>query len=121
MRIDPEPQSQSQKKRLPILPILTSILAIVYLIFIIDFFLSEPQNLESNIINFAFIIFLIGFYYSWRNELIAGLFFVFWWGLMLYLGLFIAEHDKGAGVVMGVPIFIIGILMIVSWYRKREK
>jgi hypothetical protein len=121
MRSDPESKTQSEKKRLPLLPIITSIFAIAYLILIIDFFISEPQNLESNIVNFAFIIFLIGFYYSWRNEIIAGVFFVFWWGLMWYLGLYVAEHDKGAGVVMGVPIFIIGILFIISWYRKRGK
>jgi len=37
---------------------------------------------------------------------------------MWYLGLFVAVRDKGAGVVMGVPMFIIGILFIVFWYRR---
>jgi hypothetical protein len=40
---------------------------------------------------------------------------------MWYLGLFIAEHDKGAGVAMGIPLFIIAILFIVFWYRNAKK
>jgi len=100
---------------------ITTILGILYLIFIIDNFISEPYNLESIIVNLAFIIFLVGYYYSWKNEMIAGIVFIFWWGIMWYLGLFIAEHDRGDGVAMGVPIFIIGILFIVSWYRRRAR
>jgi len=40
---------------------------------------------------------------------------------MWYLGLSIAEHDKGASVVMGLPMFIVGILFIVLRYRSRER
>jgi hypothetical protein len=70
---------------------------------------------------FGTIVFLIGYYFSWKNELIGGIIFIIWWGIMWYLGLFVAERDKGAGVVMGVPMFIIGILFIVYWYRRDVK
>lgn len=121
MKNNSESQSKGEKKHSTVLLTIITILGILYLIFIIDNFISEPHNLESIIVNLAFIIFLVGYYYSWKNEMIAGIVFIFWWGIMWYLGLFIAEHDKGAGVAMGVPIFIIGILFIVSWYRRRER
>lgn len=121
MENSPESLSKGKKKRSKVLLTVTTLFGILYLIFIIDYFISEPQNFESIIINLAFIIFLVGYYYSWRNDMIAGIIFIIWWGIMWYLGLFIAEHDRGAGVVMGVPLFIIGILFIISWYRKRER
>jgi hypothetical protein len=51
--------------------------------------------------------------------LTAGIIFIFWWGIMWYIALFVAEKDRGAGVVMGFPMFIIGVLFIVYWYKKR--
>jgi len=36
------------------------------------------------------------------------------------VGLFTAEQDRGAGIVLELPVFISGILVIVKWYRKRS-
>jgi hypothetical protein len=97
----------------------------MYTLLIISFLIFENPNfkitLEGIIISLAIIIFFIGYYYSWKNEMIAGVIFIFWWGIMWYLGLFVAERDRGAGVVMGVPLFILGILFIVSGYRKKGR
>ena len=119
-------QSNEQKKHPRVLRILTTIYGIMYLILILSFLLFEDPDfnnitLEGIIVSLAVIVFLIGYYYSWKNELIAGTIFIFWWGIMWYLGLFVAERDKGAGVVMGVPLFIIGILFIVYRYRQRAR
>ncbi len=122
--MDNETESQPAKKEKfsKILLILTSVYGLLYLLFIIDNFIPtenfNPYDLENSIVKLAFIVFLIGFYLSWKNERNAGIVFIFWWGIMWYLGLFVAEYDKGAGVVMGLPLFIIGILFIVSWHRK---
>ena len=37
------------------------------------------------------------------------------------MGLVLAETDRGVAVVMGVPMFVIGVLFIVSSYRRRLK
>lgn len=121
MKNDSESQSNGKKNRPKVLLTLTTIYGILYLILLITSFFESPYDLERVIVYLAFIVFLVGYYYSWRNEMIAGIVFIFWWGIMWYLGLFIAEHDRGAGVVMGVPLFIIGIFFIVSWYRKRRR
>ena len=126
MKDGSESQSSGKKKHPKVLRILTTIYGIMYLVLILSFLLFENPDfnnitLEGIIVSLAFIVFLIGYYYSWKNEMIAGTIFIFWWGIMWYLGLFVAERDKGAGVVMGVPLFIIGILFIVYWYRQRAR
>ena len=113
--------SKVEKKHSKVLLTITTIFGILYLIFIIDNFISEPHNLESTVVKLAFIIFLIGYYYSWKNEMIAGIVLIFWWGIMWCLGLFIVELDKGASIVMGLPMFIVGILFIVARYRSRAR
>jgi len=57
----------------------------------------------------------------WKNEGVAGIIFIFWWVVMWCLALFIADHDRGGGVGFGLPLFILGILFIISWYRKKSK
>jgi len=118
-------QTPKKEKFSKILLIITSIYGLLYLLFIIDNFIPtenfNPYDLENSIVKLAFVVFLIGFYLSWKNERNAGIVFIFWWGIMWYLGLFVTEHDKGAGVVLGLPLFIIGILFIVSWHRKSVK
>ena len=120
---DTKSQSSGTKKHPKVLLILTSIYGGLYIILLLSFLLFENPdfnniNFEGIVVGLAMIIFFIGFYYSWKNELIAGIIFIFWWGIMWYLGLFVAERDRGAGVVMGVPMFIIAILFIVYWYRR---
>ena len=116
---------KGKKKYQKILLTITTVYGILYLALILSLILLEnPKfelNLEGIIVTFAFIVFLIGYYYSWKNQFVAGIIFIFWWGIMWYLALFVAETDKGAGVVMGFPLFIVAILFIVFWYRNRVK
>jgi membrane-bound ClpP family serine protease len=124
MKNDSETESNGKKKHPRILIKITTIYAILYVILILSFLLFEYPNyndvtLEGMVVGLAFIVFLLGYFYSWKNHLIAGLIFILWWSIMWYIGLFVAETDRGVGVVMGVPMFIIGILFIVYWYRKR--
>jgi hypothetical protein len=113
--------SNVKKKSSPVLLSITTVFGILYVMLIISELISGPYNLEYIVVNMAFLVFLVGYYFTWKNEMIAGIIFIFWWGIMWYLGLFIAEHDKGVGVVMGVPLFIVGILFIVSWRRKKQR
>jgi len=113
-----------EKKRSKILLTLTTIYSILYAAMIVGFLITETPikeiTFEGVLVSIAALIFFIGYYYSWKNELIAGIIFIFWWGIMWYIGLFVAVTDRGAGVVMGVPIFVIGVLFIVFRYRKQK-
>jgi hypothetical protein len=125
---DNQDSSQGREKKHPkVLLAITTIFGVLYFILIVSYYVDgfvegfKGLNLEIIIVNLAFIIFLVGYYFCWKNELIAGIIFIFWWGIMWVLGLFIAEQDRGSGVVMGLPFFILGIFLIIYWYRRKEK
>ena len=74
---------------------------------------------EPTVVKLLFVLFLVGYFIIWKNEGLGGLIFALWWIGMWYLGFFVAEHDRGAGVAMGFPLFVLAVLFIISWYRKR--
>jgi hypothetical protein len=37
---------------------------------------------------------------------------------MWYLGMFVAEQDRGTAIVLGLPLFVLAILLIRAWYRR---
>ena len=109
-----------QRHHSRVLLILTSLYGILYLAFILSGSYGASGS-EPIVVRLLFVLFLVGYLVTWKNEGLGGLIFVLWWVGMWYLGLFIVEHDRGAGVVMGLPLFILGILFIVSWYRKSRE
>ncbi len=116
-------QLPGKKKRFSVLQIILTIFGLLYLLFIVGFSIDNYNlfNLEYIIVNLSFVLFLIGYYIVWKNEKVAGIIFIFWWVVMWCLALFIAEHDRGSSVAMGLPLFILGILFIISWYKKKSK
>ena len=121
MEKNSDSRSGLKKKRSRVLLTLTTVYGILYFALVISSFFERPDDAGMTIMYVAFLVFLVGYYYCWRNELVGGIVFVLWWGIMWYLGLFVAEQDRGAGVVMGVPLFILGVLFIVSWYRTNGR
>ena len=122
--LKPSTHLPEKKKKFSVLQIILTIYGLLYLLFIIDFISIDnydPYNLENIVVNLSFVLFLVGYYMVWKNEGVAGIIFIFWWVVMWCLALFIAEHDRGSSVVMGLPLFILGILFIISWYRKKGK
>jgi hypothetical protein len=116
-----------RSRRSKVLLVLTSIYGLLYLVFI----LGEGTHVrapgggygtagsEPVVVKLLFLLFLVGYAVVWLDERVGGAVFVLWWAGMWYLGLFVARTDRGAGVVMGVPLFVLGIIFIVSWYRRR--
>jgi lysylphosphatidylglycerol synthetase-like protein (DUF2156 family) len=130
MQLTAGDSTKKKKKIFPsILHLLTFIYGLLYLFVVImessqptgaSYSGSERVNLEVTLVIILFVVFLIGFFISWKREGIAGLIFILWWIGMWYLALFVVEHDHGAGVVMGIPLFILGIGFIILWYNKRK-
>jgi hypothetical protein len=73
---------------------------------------------EPIVVRLLFLLFLLGYALTWKNEGLGGAIFVLWWAGMWYLGLFVAEQDRGAAVVLGLPLFVLAILFIRAWYRR---
>jgi hypothetical protein len=56
----------------------------------------------------------------WKNEIHGGLIFILWWIGMWYVGFIHSETDRGVAVVMGLPLFVLAILHIISGYRSKK-
>jgi hypothetical protein len=110
--------SKPRRGRSTILLILTSIYGLLYLLFMATESYGTAGS-EPAVVKLLFLLFLVGYAAVWWNERLGGILFALWWIGMWYLALFVVQTDRGAGVVMGVPLFILAILFILSWYRRR--
>jgi len=97
--------------------------AILYLLFILssDFGGAWPSlNTEGIVVYSLFLLFILGFSLSWNNMIITGVIFLLWNVGMWILELFIVEKGGGLGIVMGIPLLILGVLFIVIGYKNRK-
>ncbi len=102
-----------------LLLVLTSVYGLCYLLLIV-FKQYNPYGAEPLVVKLLFLLFLVGYALVWVNEGLGGAIFVLWWLGMWYLGLVVAQSDRGAAVVMGFPLFVLAILFLVAWYRRRR-
>lgn len=104
-----------------ILPILTGIYALLYLLAMGDFIMGSDSllTLENVYVLFLFSLFLVGFAFSWIHRKIAGIILLIWYAAVWVLNLFIAaEGSGGMTIVLGLPIMVIGAFLILQWYKK---
>ncbi|TLX74662.1 hypothetical protein E9993_12155 [Labilibacter sediminis] len=107
-----------------ILRILTTLAAILYIVVFVDEALP-PYSTDMRESNFGiamvfvlFIWFLIGYNYLWWNEKIAGIFLTTWW-IGLFLTAWLVWLYGNVTVVLGFPIFILGLLLLL--YARKMK
>ncbi len=113
-------KSLQRKHHSKVLLVLTSIFGLLYTYTIIDEQYGMGGN-EPLWVKLLFVVFLVGYLIVWKHEGIGGLVFVLWWIGMWYIGLFVAHGDRGAGVVIGLPLLVLAILFIISWYKRRPR
>jgi hypothetical protein len=115
-------KGKSKKGFLWTLRIILAIYAVLYVLFIIDYFIPKENidiwNTENTAIKIMFFIFIPGYIISWKNELVAGMIFIFWFICMCLYSIFICTGMCDDGIVMGIPLLILGILFIVYARRK---
>jgi hypothetical protein len=117
--MEDDTQKLSKKGRSRILLVLTSIYALLYILFMVTEQYGTAGS-EPTVVKILFALFLVGFLVVWMNEGLGGAIFVVWWIGMWYLGLFVAQQDRGAAVVMGLPLFVLAVLFIIAWFKKRN-
>jgi len=131
-RVDTSPPKQKQRSKG--LLIAVSVFGVLYLSFIIDSLIRGPSGLEISttvpgdlwaraqiFVTLLFVLFLVGYFVAWKNERIAGVIFILWWVAMWGVELFVLAPsiggDVGAGIGMGLPLFVLGILF---WRANRR-
>ena len=126
-----------KRRRASALQVATTIYGLLYLYFFIWSFIPcsgavnpisdspnfDPWDLEMIFVKLLFVVFLVGYFYSWKNGRIAGLIFLFWFILMVCMAIWVSttlHRDSDMAIPMAIPVLVIGILFIVSWYKKRR-
>ena len=81
----------------------------------------DPTDRERISVTLLFLFFLVGYLVAWKNERIAAVIFILWWGAMWGVELFvfapIVGGDAGGGIAMGLPLFVLGIMF---WRANRR-
>jgi hypothetical protein len=128
-------QRPARRKLFPtVLHVLLAIYGILYLVFIIIGFIPSPEGspvsdsvpyhpfgLDGSLAKVLFAFFLVGFFTAWRNRLAGGVLFLFWWvGMWGFEILMVSRGRSGGAVAMGAPLFVLGVLFIISGYRQRR-
>ena len=109
-----------KKTPLIILKILLTISLICYLVIFVGEIIppfSEPL-FGIIMVYVLFFIFLIGYYFLWKNPRLSGIIVVFWYVLLLFLGFFVWTN-AGMVIILGFPVGVLGVLLIVYSYRNR--
>ena len=115
--------------------IMTSIFGLLYGWFVVVSFIPdpdaavpyEPSRQLMIVFTLMFLLFFTGYLAIWTNELIGGIIFILWWIAMWFVEIFYLAPvegadggDRGGGIPMGFPLFVLGIVFIRRWYRGRD-
>ena len=84
--------------------------------------LPGESILENSIFILLAMVFLVGLYFLWSNrEGLAGLLFILWYAALWPCQIFIAGDNFEDLPAPGIFMFIIGVLSLIYWYRKRRQ
>jgi hypothetical protein len=127
--------SERKKNFSIVIQIITSLYGLLYLYLVVCSFIPtengnpvsdnpnfKPWDSEGIWVKIQFIVFLIGFYYSWKSRLTSGFIYLFWYAGMVAMSYYMASvlHREGAAFVLGFPILLISIILLLTGYRKRK-
>ena len=104
----------SPKRYRNVLRLLGFVAAVAYVGFLIGEVFPKFEGTTWELITtlLLFVVFLAGLFYLFKREMLAGILWIAWYGLLILL---VVTLWVGAGltVVMGLPIFILGLLVLV--------
>lgn len=128
-------QPSAMRKLFPTaLHVLLTIYGILYLMFVIIGFIPSqegspvsdavpyhPFGLDGSLVKVLFAFFLVGFFKAWKNRLTAGVLFIIWWAAMWGFQMLMVSLGRcGGAVAMGFPLFVLGVLFVISGYRQKR-
>ncbi len=108
------------------LQVLISTYTLLYILVIID---DITGNLEIDfystpgiILIILFLIYSVGFIFSWKKELIAGIIFIFWYvGVLYVFNTNFLIGDSGPWAYAGVVVLVQGVLYIIYHFEFNAK
>jgi len=119
----PVTKPQQWKFVLQLLLICNSSLYLLSIIF--ELTKSSPLDYSmapGTIILGAMALFIIGFYTSWKSELVAGLVFILWYAVIIFTTFQYFEFaNRGPSGLFGISILIQGFLYIYYYFKLKER
>ena len=103
-----------------ILRIFGTMSAIFYVLFLFDLSFSQSASLTFADLSpyLLFVVFILGYFFLWKHELISGIVLIAWHGLQWCLVIWVWV-DGELTLIFGFPIAILGILLVIYGIRKR--
>jgi len=70
----------------------------------------------------SFLIFVVGYYFLRKNELVSGTILIIWHALQWLFVFYVWEHGEMT-LILGLPIGVLGILVLIFgiWKQKSLK
>jgi len=103
-----------------ILRILGTIAAVLYIMFLIDegVPLFAQATFADTSVYLLFLLFVLGYYFLWKNEFISGLILIAWHGLQWIL-VFWVWVDGELTLILGIPVGILGIIVLIYGFLNK--
>ena len=104
-----------------ILRISGSIAFIFYIVFLVGE--GVPLNKDATFADISvyllFAGFVLGYYFLWTNELVSGLILIAW-HVIQWILVFWVWVDGGLTLILGIPIGILGIIILIYGIRQNK-
>lgn len=104
-----------------ILRVLGTISAILYILFLIGE--GVPLNKEATFADISvyllFLLFVLGYYLLWKNELISGLVLIAWHGVQ-WLLVYWVWVDGAMTLILGIPLGVFGLIVMIYGLMKNK-
>ena len=102
-----------------ILRILGTISAIFYILFLVaeGVPLYKEATFADISVYLLFAVFVLGYYFLWKNELISGLILIAWHGLQWILVVWV-WLEGAVTLILGIPIGLLGIIVLIYGISK---
>ena len=104
-----------------ILRVVGTVAAILYIVFLV----GERTPLFRGVtfaevsVYLLFLVFVAGYYFLWRNELVSGIILLAWHGLQWILVWWVWV-DGGMTLILGIPIAVFGLVVLIHALRRRR-
>ena len=103
-----------------VLRILGTIAAFLYILFLIaeDVPFFKGAAFADTSVYLLFLVFVLAYWFLWKNELISGLILIVW-HLLQWILVFWVWVDGALTLILGVPIGVFGIIVFIYGIRKK--
>lgn len=108
-----------------ILRILLINYSLLYIIVVIsELYSGKPVDyfgLPFILLPILFLLFIIGFAFSWKREFVAGLIFVLWYAILIVGSVgYLEFRDSGPWIMFGIPLFLQGLFYIKNYFWNKS-